>query len=140
MTENIDSYLNDTFYSVYNDNREIMIDRNIDTGERYKNIFELRLIKNKYLIEKMPKLVKNYCLITYDELIHNFVNTMNKIQKFGLKIKDNIDFPINITYFKKNKTTNFIKKPNVITKDKIIIENEELKYYERLLFPNKLTF
>jgi len=29
-----------------------MSDRNIDTGERYKNIYELRLVKNKYLIEK----------------------------------------------------------------------------------------
>ena len=92
LRENIDTYLNDTFYSIDDNNSEIMSDRNIDTGERYKNIFELRLVKNKYLIEKMPKLVKNYCLITHDDLVDSFADIMYKLKNCGLKIKDDSNF------------------------------------------------
>ncbi len=144
LTENIDAFLNNTFYSIYlnpDQNQithdEIMDDRNIDTGERYKNIYELRLVKNRYLIEKMPKLVKNYCLITYDDLVDSFLDVMNKLKNCGLKIKDNINFPLNVNYFKKDKELLFKKKENYIPKEKIIIENEELKLYERILFPKK---
>lgn len=147
LTTNIDTFLNNTFYSLYSDpityeitGDEIMSDRNIDTGERYKNIYELRLVKNKYLIEKMPKLVKNYCLITYDDLVDSFLDVMNKIKNSGLKVKDDIHFPLNVNYFKKNKEILFKKKENIISKEKIIIENEELKFYEKLLFPNKSAF
>ena len=137
LTENIDTYLNNPFYSVDHKNNEIMSDRNIYTGERYKNIFELRLVKNKYLIEKLPTLVKNYCLITYDDLIDNFVDTMYKLKEYGLIIKDDIEFPLNTTIYKNDPNTIFKKKTNEITKDKIIIQNEELKFYEKLLFPTK---
>jgi hypothetical protein len=136
LTENIDTFLNNTFYSFYLDNThkitsdEIMSDRNIETKERYKNIFELRYIKNKFLIETMPKLVKNYYLITYDNLCENFTDIMNKICNCGLKIKNNIVFPLNIKYN--------IKKINEITKEKIkekIITETKLLFYEKLLFP-----
>jgi hypothetical protein len=147
LTYNIDTFLNNTFYSVDLNKKthdEIMSDRNIDTGERYKNIYELRLVKNKYLIEKMPNLVKNYCLITYDELQDNFIDTMFKLKDCGLKVKDNVNFPLNVNYYKKNKDLLFKKekekKKNYIPKEKIIIENEELKFYEKLLFPKKSAF
>jgi hypothetical protein len=84
LTSNVNSFLTNPVYSFYNDknhkitDKEIMEDRNIDTKERYKNIFELRLVKNRFLVEKMPKLVKNYCLITYDELRCNFSDIMRK--------------------------------------------------------------
>ena len=51
LTRNIDMYLNSEFYSIV-DITEIIKDRNIETGNRYKNIFELRHIKNKFLVEK----------------------------------------------------------------------------------------
>ena len=142
LTQTIDTYLNDPFYSLYftPENDEIMSDRNIDTGERYKNIFELRLVKNKYLIEKMPTLVTNYCLITYDDLLDNFVDIMNKLKDCGLKVKDDINFPLNVVYFKKDKNVLFTKKPNIIPKEMLNIENEELKFYENLLFPQKSSF
>jgi hypothetical protein len=147
LTENIDIFLTNTFYSVTIDPityqetcDEIMRDRNIDTGERYKNIYELRLVKNKYLIEKMPNLVKNYCLITYDDLLDSFLDVMNKLKNCGLKIKDDINFPLNVYYFKKEKNVLFQKKENIIQKEKIIIENEELKFYEKMLFPKKWAF
>ena len=150
LIENVDTFLTNTFYSItkLNDDEimsdinmnEIMSDRNIDTGERYKNIYELRLVKNKYLIAKMPNLVNNYCLITYDDLVDNFLDIMNKLKNSGLKIKNSIDFPLNVNYFKTFKHILFIKKENIIPKEKIIIENEELKFYEKILFPKKSAF
>jgi hypothetical protein len=140
LIENIDTFLNNTFYSIAKDKTEVLTDRNIDTGERYKNIYELRLVKNKYLIEKMPKLVKNYCLITYDDILDNFLDVMNKLSNSGLKIKDNINFPLNTKYYKDYENILYIKKENTIPKEKIIIENEELKFYEKLLFPKKSDF
>jgi hypothetical protein len=145
LTTSNDTYLNDTFYSINYNNDEIMSDRNIDTGERYKNIFELRFVKNKFLIEKMPKLVKNYCLITYDNLIDNFKDVMNNFNNF-LQIKDWKTFPLNIEYntnpvYRKQKNTKFIKKSNNIPKEKIknkIKENTKINtkllFYENLLF------
>ena len=130
----IDAYLNNIFYSI-DGNKEIMNDRNIETKERYKNIFELRHIKNKFLIETMPTLVKNYCLIRYDDLINNFVNTMNKIKNYNLKINENnIKFPLNIHYYKKEKDKIYQKTPNKISKE-IIMKKANL-YYEKMLFKN----
>lgn len=145
LTQNIDTFLNDTFYSFYLDKNtleitenEIMHDRNMETNERYKNIFELRRVKNKFLIEKMPNLVKSYCLITYNDLTTNFIDIMNKLKDYGLEIKQDIQFPLNISYYKKNKNKKFIKKINEISKetiDNIIMEDKELIFYENLLFP-----
>ena len=142
LTANVDNFLTNTFYSLDNSNNEIMCDRNMETKERYKNIFELRGIKNKFLIEKMPNLVKNYCFITYDDLTNNFIDNMNKLRDYGLKIKNNIEFPLNILHYKKSKETLFVKKVNTIPKEKIneiIKEDKELLFYENLLFP-KLAF
>lgn len=145
LTTNIDIFLNDTFYSLHYDNNnnitneEIFEDRNIETNERYKNIFELRRVKNKFLVEKLPTLVKNYCIITYDELTNEFTKTMNKLKSCGIKIKNNIEFPLNISYYKTDKNKLFIKKENKISKekiDKLIIGDAELLMYEKLLFPN----
>jgi hypothetical protein len=110
-----------------------MEDRNIETNERYKNIFELRHVKNKFLIETMPKLVKNYCIITYDDLLDNFSGVMEKIKNYGLLVRSNIDFPLNIKYYKSDKNIIFIKKNNEI-KDEIIINKANL-FYEKILFP-----
>lgn len=150
LTNSVDDFLNNTFYSLtyidITDNTdntdkptEIMEDRNIETNERYKNIFELRLVKNRYLVEKMPKIVKNYCLITYDDLISNFKDNMNKLRCYGLKVKNDLEFPLNVLFYKKNKTQIFKKKENEISKEKIenlISENKDLLFYENLLFPN----
>lgn len=145
--ENIDTFLNEEFYSVYDEhsknilNRkdsEIIQDRHIYTKERYKNIFELRHIKNKYLVEDMPKLVKNYILITYDSLINNFENTMEKIRRMGLPIKCNIIFPVNSYIHGKNHDKNFNRdnKIEYFTKEKY--HNKENLYYEKLLFKDPM--
>ena len=93
VCKNIDALLNNKYYYIDKRNKkdvEIMKGRNIETKKRYNNIFEMRHIKNKFLIENMPSLVKNYCLITYDDLKHNFASTMDKIKSYNLQIKNNI--------------------------------------------------
>ena len=102
-TSSVDSFLNNEFYSITDDGCELMRDRNIYTKERYKNIFDMRHTKNQFLIEDMPKLVKNYLLITHEALLYDFTNTMNKITSKGLNIKSNIEFPLNIIHYKKQK-------------------------------------
>ena len=133
-TSSIDSFLNNEFYSIMDDGSEIIRDRNIYTKERYKNIFEMRHTKNKFLIEDMPLLVKNYLLITHEELLYDFTNTMHKITSKGLNIKANIDFPLNIIHYTKQKRKLFIlnSKPNHITKEQVV--DKFNMHYEKMLF------
>jgi hypothetical protein len=135
LIQNIQTFCDNEFYSIYEDNNEIMEDRNIDTNERYKNIFELRHIKNKFLVEKMPTLVKNYCLITYDDLINKFDDIMQKIKNYNLPIKNNIEFPINIYYYKKDVDIKFEKYYDLKINSKSIISKANL-HYEKILFPD----
>lgn len=147
LTKNIDTYLNGTFYSLQGNNEllnpfypilkdEILFDRNLETNKRYRNIFELRHVKNKFLIETMPTLVKNYCLITYDNLLENFDSVMEQIKNYGLQVKSNIEFPLNtdIHLYKGIYKHIFKKKQNEIS-DIVILEKANL-FYEKILFPN----
>jgi len=116
--KNIDNFLNDEFYSLDENKNyeEIMADRNIYTNERYKNIFEMRHTKLKFLIDDMPTKVKNYILIRYEDLLNEFNKTMNKIKDKGLIVKNNIKkFPLNVLTYKKEKKTIFkLKNKNKI--------------------------
>jgi len=83
----IKTFLFNQFYSLYEDSpNEIMEDRNIITKERYKNIFELRRVKNNFLIQEMPKKVKNYLLIRYEDLRDNYETIL---EYFHIKFKLN---------------------------------------------------
>ena len=116
LRKNITDFLNKEFYS-YNDKHsglmdgsEIMEDRNIYTGKRYKNIFELRHTKIKWMMEELPNKVKNYIFIKHEDLLYDFKNTLLKINEKGVKIKDNIKFPINSKTYKLSKTKIYILK------------------------------
>lgn len=95
-TENkksIDAFLNNEWYSIHElgeeKGTEMMDDRNIYTGERYKNIFEMRSTKYKYLLNDMKTKVKHYYFIRYEDLLNDYQNTLNKIgAKFKLKRKN----------------------------------------------------
>jgi hypothetical protein len=139
-SKKIDKFLNDEFWSFDDNNRnrdinkEIMEDRNIYTGLRYKNIFELRHTKNKFLIEDMPKKVKNYIFIRYEDLLNDFENTMLKIKEKGLEVKNPSSFPKNSSNYKKS-NINFHK---IVKKDHIpndvILQNPNLiKEFEEIL-------
>ena len=142
--EKIDKFLNKEFSSI-NDvehnyktyDKELMLDRNMYTGERYKNIFELRHTKIKWMLEDLPNKVKNCIFIKYEDLINDFKKTLLKIKNKGLEIKKNIKFPLNtnnyknckkIKYKKKKKKKNFIS-------NKFILSNPNLiPLYERKIY------
>ena len=103
------------------------------TKKRYKNIFELRHTKIKWLLEDLPKKVDNYIFIRYEDLIDNFENTMKKIEKAGLKIKNPKSFPTNVYTYKKGSKLFKPKKINVITKKDIFNHPDFNNYYENIL-------
>ena len=90
--EKIYKFLNDEFWSFkdwsfkdknvnIDTSKEILNDRNIYTGDRYKNIFELRYTKNNFLLKDMPKKVKNYIFIRYEDLKYNLDKVLNLLKK-----------------------------------------------------------
>ena len=143
--EKIDEFLNKEFFSV-NDydhdyktwDKENMNDRNMYTGKRYKNIFELRHTKIKWMLEDLPNIVKNYIFIRYEDLINDFENIMNKLKNKGLIVKNNIDFPLNTDNYKNDINNKNIKFSNIKNKnkisEKIILNNKNLitKYEKKL--------
>lgn len=64
------------------EDKEIIHDRNYITGNRYKNIFDMRSHKLNYLINYMPFLVNKYILIRYEDLILDMDNFILTISKF----------------------------------------------------------
>jgi hypothetical protein len=87
-------------------------------------------------VKDMPKLVKNYLLITYDDLVSNFGNTMKKIKNYKLPVKSSIKFPINISYYKKETDQTFVKKDYNEIDEKIIVKKANL-HFEKILFDKK---
>ena len=106
---NIMTFLFNEFYSVNEHSNEIMEDRHFLTKERYKNIFELRKVKNNYLIKEMPTLVKNYLLIRYEDLRDNYDVVLKFIQKKFNLIQKNTIFK-KIDSYKGNNELLYIKK------------------------------
>jgi len=101
---------NDKFYTrKYNINKK---DLNYLNGKKYKNIFELRNVKNNFLINVMPNKVKNYILINYEDLLFNFEHIMKVIkEKFNLVQK----LPVfeKVKKYKKCDTYNFVKQSEI---------------------------
>ena len=97
----IHEFLNKEFWSYHetkgppSKENEIIWDRNLYTKERYKNIFELRHTKLKWMIEDLPRYAKNCILIKHEDLCKNFRDTLIKLKSKNLKVKKNINFPIN---------------------------------------------
>jgi hypothetical protein len=138
LDESIYEFLHNEFFSI-DDNmhgyktwkNELMTDRNIYTGERYKNIFELRHVKNKFLIEDMPNKTKNYILIRYEDLLENFEKTMYLLKDMGLKVRDTNHFPVNTTLYKNTKTEfRPNSKKEFISKEMILNNPNMNPYYE----------
>ena len=91
-----DNFFKNEWYSIHHNKtsskhgNEIMKDRNWLTGERYKNIFELRKNKIEYLQDVLPKIAKNYVLIRYEDLLDDVDKVVSVIaDKFDLKIINN---------------------------------------------------
>jgi phage pi2 protein 07 len=135
--KNILNFLTNEFYSIYEEGEkkgeEIMEDRNIFTKERYKNIFELRHTKIKWMLEDLPNKVKNYIFITHEQLLYDFENTLLQIKNKGLIVKENIQFPVNTNIYKKNQNEIYVKKENVISSERILNHPDLILYYEKRL-------
>lgn len=140
--EKIHKFLNEEFYSIKEtgDMSELPECRNIYTGERYKNIFELRYTKHNFFIN-LHKKVKNVILIRYEDLVQNFDNTMLRIKNKGLSNKHGINFPINSNQYKDRKNVIYIPNSkynfisiNLIYSNKNLIKKHEegLGYYNNL--------
>ena len=102
-------------HNIESDNflEEYMKDRNLLTGVRYENIFQLRKNKLEYLYSTMPNLAKNYMLIRYEDLCDNSEKIVNEISdRFNLPIinktfiKTKIKQPSNILNTYENQITN----------------------------------
>lgn len=120
------NFLNKSFWSYTNNlktsnQEEILTDRNIYTNEKYKNIFEARKIKTKFLLNDLPTKVKNYIFIKYEDLLNNFEETMNKLKDKELKIKSN-KFPENTDQYKKE-NKKYVENKTIIFTEKEILNN-----------------
>ena len=115
---------------------EKMNDRNIITKERYKNIFELRKVKNDYLIYDLQKYIKKYILIKYEDLKNNYNEILSYIENtFNLtRINKNLPFTKIINYKgDKNKKIYHEKKVNFSEEIINIIKNNLDEKQESLL-------
>lgn len=131
LTSEISSYNN--INSGLKDGTEILEDRHIFTKERYKNIFELRHTKLKYMIEDLIMLVNHYIFIKHEDLLYNFENTMHKIRSTGLQQKQNIKFPLNTLRYKNNGGMIYKKNKNYLISKKRIYDDKNLNpKYEKI--------
>jgi hypothetical protein len=123
-------------YSIDNNNNEIIEDRSIITKEKYKNIFELRKVKNDYLIYHLKKKIKKYILIRYKDLKNNYDEVLSYIENtFNLtRINKNLPF-IEIINYKGDKNKILYEKKKIKLKEEIIniIKNNLDKEQESLL-------
>lgn len=95
------------FWSYYDDPiihgsylKNFMQDRNINIKQRCNDLFEDYRAKCQYLLDIMPKLVKIYILIKYEDLLNQYDKILNRIAiKFNLsKLSPSyieINWPIN---------------------------------------------
>lgn len=136
---NVDRFLNHEFWSTTHDDpakTEQMHDRNIFTKQRYKNVFELRYTKLRFLVEEMPKKVKHYILIRYEDLLFDLRGTLEKIRIAGdLKIRTDIapSYPLNVKEYKAIPNAEEYRKKNCYPIPKHKIMNKLNSKYERQL-------
>lgn len=113
------SYYDDFRNHGENYGKEIFEDRNIYTKERYKNIIELRSIKIKWMLETLPKQVKHFMILRYEDLIKNFDYTMYNIHLKGIPLLSPSTFPENHTNYKNSNKKFIPSENNIIKKEEI---------------------
>jgi hypothetical protein len=124
---NFQSFLTNEWYSVDRSGREILHDRNFNTKQRYKNIFELRKTKIQYILDILPLSSENYVFLRYEDLVYNHHNILNTIkEKFFLKQIHTFPLPT------------FVRKRKISIEDKSIIDSNldwslenKLGYFQR---------
>jgi hypothetical protein len=125
--KNLSNFLFNEFYSVtdelYNNNTlnhfntkrkpELNLnDLNYLTRNKYKNIFEMRYLKNHYLMNIIPQKVNNYILINYEDLLHNYDTTLQTIKNKYLLTQTTNSF-LKIAKYKKSDSYQFVKQREI---------------------------
>jgi hypothetical protein len=96
-----------------------MKDLNYTNGQKYKNIFELRKVKNNFLMNDMNNKVKNYILINYEDLLYNFNDVLKTITtRFHLKPKMSIF--VQPQKYKKSDSYQFVKQRKILLPPHIV--------------------
>ena len=86
------------------------------------------------MVTTLKKTVKNYIIIRYEDLLYDFNNTMKKFNKFKLRKKKNIIFPINeIIDCKYGGMYNPNKSDFIFTKEMIFENINFINKYEKKL-------
>ena len=117
---NIESFLFNKFYSVYESGEIIPEDFNYITKQKYKNIFEMRDFKNNYLINILPKKVKNYYFLKLEDFNKNPEKILNDIViKFNLSKKNNTKNDV-LLYTRGDKTGGNFTGREITLNDEII--------------------
>jgi hypothetical protein len=122
--KSIQHFLTNEFYSIYEEgekkNTEIMNDRNIITRERYENIFELRKIKNNYLMNEVYKKAPHTFLLRYEDLRDHYDETMRTIQQKFQLLRININSSpsfIPVPKYKGSFNALYVKKPILLAEE-----------------------
>lgn len=122
--KSIYNFLNNEFYSIHELKpvkwQELMEDRNIITKERYQNIFELRKVKNNFILETLPTLVENVQIIRYENMLENYELTLEKLGS-KYKLERLWDHYKTIPKYKGTYLAKYFKKP--------ILINEKIQEY-----------
>jgi hypothetical protein len=116
-------------------------DLNYVTNKKYKNIFELRKLKNEYLMNIMPTKVKNYILINYEKLLNNYEETLESIKNQFNLIQKHATFK-KIKSYKKSDTYNFVQQRQITLNPfliDIIWKNLDVNQELKLGYNNKLN-
>jgi hypothetical protein len=93
--DTLEKLLNNKIRSFW-EKKETNNDRHIKENRLYNNIFELREDKHNYLINRLPKLARNYILINYETLCQNielFTSDINKNFSIESSHRDNVFVP-----------------------------------------------
>ncbi len=142
ITRSIDSFLTEEFSSYYDRSHgperhglQILEDKNIFCPRKnYKNIFELRYQKLKWMLKVLPKKVKHTVFIRYEDFLEDFPKTMNVLKDKGLYVKPFIPFPKNYYKYKdSNQEYTPVENDIIISRDTILEQRDFSINLERKL-------
>lgn len=103
--------------------------------DSYKNIFEMRDVKMRFLMNDMPKIVKNFYLIKLEDLQKNYKYVLNEICcKFHLHESVNDVYPKNYDTYTKSKLRKSLQKYKLNKNDvylhkSLVVETEKQMGY-----------
>lgn len=122
----------------YNNQSVDLSEFNSNNGKKFKNIFEMRNFKNNYILNVVPKFLKNYSIIRYEDFILHEHIILKKLEERGFEKRGKV---YNTTKFKKLNFLHFNARPNNIqihkNKFNLLIQrrlkHDEIFDFERMI-------